>query len=292
MDLTRALNRSSLIKSIAPFEIPLSNSRVSKLMRAAAAEHVITSKICHTIFRQFNRHPREISDVLDSMLNEILGQGFRQEAVCRAVLNTACKSQSAERRLISFTAYSIVNELGLLLKISNDRQALEKFQSALQKLIHKAVAAWEPALKSTVRLLASTDAISNEDWDSWDHYDEEFALMESQRLHSPSDRQCSLVLFPHICLQRNVNTILCRGIAITSDRLLAVASSIEANEIAKSLPPESPTIRGSIGRGGGKPRQGSMKNDRLLSINGVLPTQQAGVTENGDGPTQTGIPQT
>ena len=128
MDLTRALNRSSLIKSIAPFEIPLSNSRVSKLMRAAAAEHVITSKICHTIFRQFNRHPREISDVLDSMLNEILGQGFRQEAVCRAVLNTACKSQSAERRLISFTAYSIVNELGR--QPSADRILLETVPAA------------------------------------------------------------------------------------------------------------------------------------------------------------------
>jgi hypothetical protein len=32
-------------------------------------------------------------------------------------------------------------------------------------------------------LLASTDVIENEDWNSWDHYDEKFDLMESRRFH-------------------------------------------------------------------------------------------------------------
>src|SRR6266498_1042276 len=62
------------------------NSRASRLMRAATAEHVISSKTCQCILRQFNCQPQSVSEVLDSVLDGFLGKEVRKEAACRAAL--------------------------------------------------------------------------------------------------------------------------------------------------------------------------------------------------------------
>ena len=208
--------------------IPVSNTPVSKYLRMAAAEAIVTKGLFQEIFQPLNILEQSIEGELDSMLARLFDKSPQQESFLRSLLlmtNTS-SDRAQETRLVDQVAKPAS---ALLYPLIFTQANSEKFNRELKSLLHDAIELWSQAQKSPERILASLENRDG-DWNCYEEFDDAISLTPAQKaVLSPASVEPVMTLFPRV-YSLGSSSALHRGYSLLSSQKTVIAGDQESQE--------------------------------------------------------------
>ena len=239
----------------------------------ATAERIIADKLCIQIFREYYLpESSPARAVINDVLTHLGKSNPRKEAIFRLQLLAAYEPDEHGyiSNLVESTIEEVVRVLDPLLLALGAR---EGFQSALRKLLDKAVKLWRSVQRNATKCSVLNDpehrgfgGVQNQNWDMNEEYDTAVELAADQMMYVPDQSEPVISLFPQLSVGRNV---ICNGCALWSDQNTVVAASIEFGQLNSR---NSAQGRGVLGRRDSDRRKLSFSGSSSLGRRGEDPS--------------------
>ncbi|MCJ1434813.1 hypothetical protein MMC27_004183 [Xylographa pallens] len=206
--------------------LPPSNSPAAQYFRAAAALHVITSRLCLNIFKPcYIPEFGQASKTVDKILAHQLNASAERENITRAMLLSAYPPSDVEEwisRIIQTTSEDV---LSLLSPISRDKESL---RTEVMTLFGEAVDVWKVAQHSKKLVEAS---LTDEDFDDWPWSClEEFTSGVVPAKEQPVPHHIDVLsLFPRVFIPEN-SVIVHPGVILWPNQNTIMAAEQEVRE--------------------------------------------------------------
>ena len=205
----------SRFKKASQQPIPISNSRSSKLLRAAAAETVIAQKLSTKIFRRQTLPGLNNLSVLNDIKENFSTKNPKQEVILRSMIATSWSAelQECETQLTN----NLVGEVAeILTPLFRKREEEKAFCDELLPLLKEASRLWGRLQRCSDKLEVSVEG--DEGWDYREDYGETVQVEEDSFDTSP---HVFTVLFPCITLS-SLQQPLHPGYVVWSDQAYVV----------------------------------------------------------------------
>jgi hypothetical protein len=208
--------------------VPISNTKESTLLRAAALEASVTWLLAKELFRPLFpwSSPRdEKPNILEELFDGFLEKDPQKEAILRSIINTTKTSDGEHRKreIVASIKIAVTNLCTPFLTLSQPSRSAE-FQKDLENILLGAVEVWNRAQRTQSRVVASCEFDYNNqaEWGSREELD----------LLVPEQDHVSAVfikaLYPMVCqLSGSENLPIHPGCAIWSDQELYAAGCRE-----------------------------------------------------------------
>jgi hypothetical protein len=219
-----SLHESGFLKVIRD-AVPISNTKVSVLLRAATLEAQITWQLAKYLFQPlfpWSSAPDERSNILEELFDGVLEVDARKAAVLRSIISTTKTKdgEDREREVIKSIIDTAIKLCAPILTLSQ-RDLSAELQRDLENFLRGGIEVWNRAQRTQSRVMATSEFDNAEI--SWVSREEHDQLGHTQDTYSPIK-----ALYPQVCQSvSNEYSPLHSGSALWSDQELYAAGRSE-----------------------------------------------------------------